>query len=287
MPVTFLAHQAPLAPLKILRPTWFDATALCAGSMTPDLLYAYTSSDVDVNHVRIFATHGLVLGLVLTLVLRYLVVPVAAAHLPDLGTARLRSLSVIDHRRPLPHVTLISLAIGLASHSALDWFTHDARRGPAALGYDDVGVTVLGHTRTMAEALQWVGHTVGGAAGVWVIVWLGRRRMLERWYAVDTVERARSWRPGRWSTVGLVATTLLGAAAGLAVRDPADAFISLQRILVGAFVGMTGWSLVRWPARRDALRAHDRLTDEAAADTADTADAKRATALPPPAAPVA
>lgn len=257
MPVSYLAHQVPLAPLKIMRPTWFDATALCAGSMMPDLLYAYSSADIDTNHIGTFGTHGLVLGLLLTLLLRWLVVPVVASHLPDLGPARLRSLSVIDHRRPPPHITLASLAIGLCSHAALDWFTHDARRGPATLGYDDVGVTVFGWHGSLAEALQIVASLGGIAIALWLLHWLGRERLVEAWYGVDPVDRARAWVPGRWSQIGLALFIVLGAAAGALLRDPDDAFITVQRLAVGTFGGMVIWSAIRIPARRAALARFD------------------------------
>ncbi len=257
MPVSYLAHQVPLAPLKVMRPTWFDATALCAGSMMPDLLYAYSSADIDTNHIRTFGTHGVVFGLLLTILLRWLVVPVVASHLPDLGPARLRSLSVIDHRRPAPHITLISLAIGLCSHAALDWLTHDERRGPATLGYDDVGVTVFGWHGSLAEALQMSGSIVGIAVAFWLLHWLGRERLVDSWYGVEPVERARSWVPGRWSQIGLAFTMVLGAAAGVVLRNPDDAFITVQRIAVGTFGGMCAWSLIRMPARRAALDRFD------------------------------
>ena len=264
MPVSFLAHQVPLAPLKVIRPTWFDATALCVGSLMPDLLYAYISSNTDTNHIRTFGPHGLVVGLVLTIVLRYLVVPVVAAHLPDLGPARLRSLSVIDARRPPPHVTLASLAIGLCSHAALDWFTHDDRRGPDVLGYDDVVVTFFGWTGSLASAFQIAGSIIGVLVAVWIFHWLGRNRMIELWYGDAAVERARAWVPGTLSFVGLTVFAALGAIVGALLRNPDDAFISLQRIAVGVFAGMMTWSVVRWPARRVALRSYDNRSSMAA-----------------------
>ena len=202
MPVSYLAHQVPLAPLKLYRPDRFDATALVIGSLMPDLLYSYTSADVDTNHIRIFGTHGFVLGLIAVLLVRYLVAPVVAAHLPDFGTFRIRSLSVLDHRRPSALITLGSLAIGLCSHALLDWITHDDRRGPATLGYDDVGVDLFGWHGTMAEALQIGGSLVGVAVATVMLRRLGEQRRLEQWYGAEPVARARSWRPGLWSQVG-------------------------------------------------------------------------------------
>jgi len=45
MPFTFLSHQAPVLPLKIAAPRWFDGTALVLGSMAPDLFFVTHGSD--------------------------------------------------------------------------------------------------------------------------------------------------------------------------------------------------------------------------------------------------
>ena len=37
LPLTWFAHQVPMIGMKLARPKWFDATALCIGSMMPDL----------------------------------------------------------------------------------------------------------------------------------------------------------------------------------------------------------------------------------------------------------
>ncbi|MDP4013047.1 MAG: DUF4184 family protein [Candidatus Nanopelagicales bacterium] len=39
MPLTFGSHQAVVLPLKMLKPRWFDGTALVIGSMAPDLFF--------------------------------------------------------------------------------------------------------------------------------------------------------------------------------------------------------------------------------------------------------
>lgn len=43
MPLTLFAHQVPTMGLKMARPRWFDGTALCLGSMAPDLGYAVSA----------------------------------------------------------------------------------------------------------------------------------------------------------------------------------------------------------------------------------------------------
>ncbi|MGD9998128.1 MAG: DUF4184 family protein, partial [Ilumatobacteraceae bacterium] len=41
MPFTWFAHQVPAIGVKLARPAWVDATALCVGSMIPDVMYSF------------------------------------------------------------------------------------------------------------------------------------------------------------------------------------------------------------------------------------------------------
>ena len=45
MPFTFLAHQAPVLPIKARRPDRWDGLALVVGSMAPDLAYVVARDD--------------------------------------------------------------------------------------------------------------------------------------------------------------------------------------------------------------------------------------------------
>lgn len=244
MPLTWFAHQVPIAPLKLRRPEWFDATALCVGSMTPDLMYAASGYiGFDTHDWVDGIAYGVPTGLFLTVLLRVLVAPAVAPALPDLGAFRLRSYGVIATRRPHLLVTLSSLLIGIASHLVLDTFTHDGRDGTRLLGYDDVTVTVAGHTEPLAGVLQLIGHSFGTLAGVWLLRHVGAARLLERWYGSDAVDAARrTSRPGSWTTA-LWASVAVGTLLGVAWGWNEPYYVArVERVAVAALGATTAWS---------------------------------------------
>jgi hypothetical protein len=127
MPFTFLAHQAPVLPLVLLRPRWFDGIALCIGSMAPDLAYLASGTRCA------FASHTgpallwfcLPVTLVLTALVRRCAGPLLA-HLPLPAGTRGR-LSPLTTPAPAWTITLVSAGIGAITHILLDACTH--RRG--------------------------------------------------------------------------------------------------------------------------------------------------------------
>jgi hypothetical protein len=238
MPVTWFAHQAPVIGLKLLRPRWFDATALCVGSMVPDLLYsisAYVS--IDTHKAPSAYTYGVPIGLALTVIVRWVLASVGSAQLPDLGQFRLRSFAVLSRRRPPFLITLTSMMIGIFSHISLDWFTHPGRPGVRLLRYDDVSVTLFGRTEPLASVFQLVGHVVGLLIAVLLLWEIGRKRLLDEWYGADQVELARQWTPSTpqrvmfWGAIGT--GTIVGAIWGW----PIDRVAHIERTFVGALGG--------------------------------------------------
>ena len=244
MPVTWFAHQAPVLPLKMVRPTWFDATALCVGSMTPDLMYSFSSS-VDIHtHAWLPAiAYGLPITLVLSTIVRFVVAPVGAHQLPDLGTFRLHSYAVLSRRRPHPLLTAASAIIGIVSHIALDAFTHEGRWGVRWVGYDDVAVRIGGFTKPLATVFQYIGHTLGSLVAVLLLWAIGRRRLLDEWYGPDAVEHARAAIFDRSQRVAFWSLTAAGALGGLlwGANDYVD---HIQRVAVATFAGATAGSLI-------------------------------------------
>ncbi|MCB0985868.1 MAG: DUF4184 family protein [Ilumatobacter sp.] len=194
MPFTLFAHQVPAVGMKIGRPRWFDGTALCIGSMAPDLAYAVSGY----THVDTHDWDGLVLvlplALVLTLLARWVGYATVPAQLPDLGRFRLHSWRVAWRRQPAWWITGVSVALGVATHIGLDAFTHKGRFGARWLGYDDAVVTVFGRPTYVVSLLQYLGHTLGSLAGAWLLWEIGRRRLLERWYSNAEVDAARAVR---------------------------------------------------------------------------------------------
>lgn len=49
MPLTFPSHLAPVLPLKLWRPHWFDGVALATGAVAPDVGYLFTGTRFDLG----------------------------------------------------------------------------------------------------------------------------------------------------------------------------------------------------------------------------------------------
>jgi hypothetical protein len=252
MPVTFVAHQSPALALKVWKPRWFDATALCVGTMAPDLLYAVSdAANVDSHRWLPALAIGLPLSVVATLLIRFAVAPELAPLLPDLGPFRFRSYAVIGSRRPAASQTVGSACIGIATHLVIDGFTHPGRFGPRALGYDDISVTIAGITRPLAGVFQWVGHLGGSILAVGLLLHIGRHRLLDRWYGAEVVGWARAARPGTRRRVVAVVGLVGGATIGLRWGWNAERIETIQRFAVGLFLGLATTAV--------ALRVHREL----------------------------
>lgn len=129
MPFTFLAHQAPVLPLVLLRPRWFDGVALCVGSMAPDLSYVVSGT----RHGFVSHTGPALLWFCLPTTLLICALtrrawPPLCAHLPRPARAR---LTPFTGPAPALPITVISALIGAASHVLLDACTHPRGLGVA------------------------------------------------------------------------------------------------------------------------------------------------------------
>ncbi|MCB0968269.1 MAG: DUF4184 family protein [Ilumatobacter sp.] len=237
MPVTWFAHQAPAVGLKLARPRWFDGTALCVGSIVPDTMISVTDDlGIDSHTLPSAVVIGLPLGLALTWALRFVVAPMAPTVLPDVGPFRVHSYGVLAHRRPAARMTVVSVLIGIATHIVMDWFTHNGRWVPSALGYDDAEVTWFGTTRTGPEALQIVGHITMSATTLALLWVLGRRRRLDEWYGPSAVERARTARLGAGAAVRFWLAIAVGAAIG-SLWTAAFWVVAVERVALVVYVG--------------------------------------------------
>ena len=247
MPLTWFAHQVPVLGMKLARPRWFDATALCLGSMTPDLMYAFSGYlGVDTHRFPAAFVIGIPLAVVLAAVVRRVLAPVGPACLPDAGRFRLHSFAVLAARRPPVATTVACAAAGIGSHIVIDWFTHPGRPGPRWFGYEDVDIIVFGVTEPLAGFFQIVGHSFGSLVGVWLLAVIGRRRLLDAWYGADVVEAARAWRPSLREQVVFWAATAIGLVAGVAWGWSGERIELIQRTFMGAMGGaVLGSALVR------------------------------------------
>ena len=245
MPFTLFAHQVPALALKVRRPRWFDGTALAIGSMAPDLGYAVSGRlGVDTHGWDGLVPLVFPLALLLTFAARWIVAEVAPAHMPDLGPARLRSWRVTARRQPALWITVSSCAIGVATHVLLDAFTHPGRFGARALGYDDVVVRVLGRSARLTDVFQLVGHSLGSLIGIWMLVSIGRRRLLEDWYGDDAVREARAVEVSRTGTVVFWATVAAGTVVGMATGWGTGRLVEIVRTMVGCGLGAIVGSLL-------------------------------------------
>ena len=253
MPLTLFAHQVPTMGLKMARPRWFDGTALCLGSMAPDLGYAVSAY----LHVDTHDWDGmpLVLGLAagLTLLARWVAAGTVPAHLPDMGRFRLHSWRVTHRRAPAGWITAASVIVGVGTHIVLDWFTHPGRPGPRWFGYDDVTVTLFGHTEPLAGVFQLLGHSLGSMAGVWLLWEIGRRRLLEQWHGEGAVAIARAARPTTRGRVVFWVVVAAGFGAGLAWGLPGERLELIERPLLCTGVAAVVASAL--PACRPAAHA--------------------------------
>ncbi|GAB4057953.1 hypothetical protein GCM10028775_63280 [Catellatospora paridis] len=125
--MTFPSHLAPVLPLKLWRPRWFDGVALAAGAVAPDV--AYLALDAD---GRLFAdTHTwqallwwcLPVALAYTWAVRRTIATVAV-HLPDSRRFTWRAYAELAHHRHRWPITAGSCLLGAASHVAWDHLTH-------------------------------------------------------------------------------------------------------------------------------------------------------------------
>ena len=239
MPLTLFAHQVPTMGMKMARPRWFDGTALCVGSMAPDFAYSVSSyADVDTHWWDGFWAVDLPIALVATLMVRWFAASVAGAHLPDLGGFRLHSWRVLHRRPPRWWVTAISLVLGVATHIGLDSFTHPRRAGTKLLGYDDIEFQLWGTTEPLAGVFQLIGHTFGSMVGLWLLLLIGKRHLLERWYGVEEVDHARHFQLGIGGRVVFWALAAGGLGAGALWGHEGDMVERIQRPLVGCMLGV-------------------------------------------------
>jgi hypothetical protein len=221
MPITILAHQAPVLPLKRWRPG-LDGVALVVGSAVPDLARATLHSTPrylfgrplwwDGHTVSMQFGWSLPVGLVLTWLVRRLLAPQLAPYLPDLGGFHLQDLRHIARTRHRWYVIAGSVLIGSFSHIVLDSLTHTDRYGGGLLsGLDGTVGQVLGHDITVFRIVQVLASLALSAVTVWELWRIGRERLVCRWSRVPPGPSAVA--PHRPAVRTAVVVLLLATAA--------------------------------------------------------------------------
>lgn len=175
MPFTFLAHQAPVLPLVLLRPRWFDSVALCVGSMAPDFAYVVSGTRLG------FASHTgpalLWFCLPITLVVGALVRriwPALLVQLPLADPSRRRLASSLGPAPALP-ITIVSASLGAGSHVLLDAFTHPRGFGVAHWPVLTTKLVIAGRSLPIYSLLQGPGSMVLALVAIACLAVLLRR----------------------------------------------------------------------------------------------------------------
>ncbi|MCC6225330.1 MAG: DUF4184 family protein [Microthrixaceae bacterium] len=269
MPLTFFAHQAPVLPLKLARPNRFDATALCVGSMAPDLGYPLGGWIGGGSHTWIGQlTWSLPATLVICWALRRWIAEVAFAQLPD-TRARLHSLRVTALRRPPLLQTVLSAAIGTTTHVVIDAFTHRERWGARWLGLGrplgDFHLPLAGPVST-AGILQYLGHSIGSLVGLALVVQICYRRRIDEWYGPAAIVRARNVMLDRSSRILFWAVVAAALAAGVTISRGGTAgapFFLMDALAVGVGFASAIPRCRPSPPLREPLRMGDSAVDHA------------------------
>jgi len=174
MPLTFPAHQAFVLPLKQRWPHRFDGVALVISAGAPDLGYALPFLPVSSHSLAGVMVFALPFTLVYSWLLRRFGLPGLARLLPPRSAwARYGS---IRPRPPAPWITIWSALLGAGSHVGIDSFTHGSRWGARTLGLDKVLFNAPNGDFTLARAIQYSGHTIGSAVGLWLLWRLAQGR---------------------------------------------------------------------------------------------------------------
>lgn len=249
MPLTFLAHQVPVLPLKLRWPTIFDGTALVIGSMAPDLLFVLRGSDLAVDAHAVPTQLWLVapLTVLLTILTKRVIAGVLGPHLPDAGRFRLRdygrlSAWTVPRTPQMWAVLVISALIGCYSHLVLDSFTHNWGYAAGLLGITGVEVFSLSlgiasRTIFLVDLLQLGGSIVGVAIALILLRTIGDRRLLASSYpTADRLEPTRESRRTLWFVTAAV--TLVGLATGAIPALNGGQHDVLFRSVDSAFAGL-------------------------------------------------
>ena len=231
MPFTFFAHQTVVVPLKWARPKWFDGTALCVGSMAPDLAYVFTDTPLEFRSHTLSAqlTWTLPVAVALTLVWRHLLAAPLGAVLPGLLGHEVRALA--RARRRLVQ-TAVCAVLGGLSHTFVDGFTHDDGWAVTRISGLRHLVNLAGMTHPLFLWLQYFGHSVGTLVGIAMFALLIKRGRFSAWSEGVAPPRAAGGRLAMWIPIGI------SAAWGMLIlthaqRDPSPQIIRAAWALFG------------------------------------------------------
>ncbi len=222
MPFTFLAHQAPVLPLKIWRPQWFSGAGLVLGSMAPDF-EKFVRGDVNSRFAHTLlgqVVYCLPVSVLVYLLLTRVVAAPLARFAPDLGVLRVRDYArVLAARRQERWATFAaSTLVGSFTHVLWDGVTHGDPRVVAIAPFLGNRVITLGGRAVESAGLHQLAASLGGAAVTLALMArLGTDRRVLDWTdyprgcGVAAAESGRSGAAAAYWAVVLVLTVALSA----------------------------------------------------------------------------
>jgi hypothetical protein len=253
VPFTFLAHQAPVIPLKMLLPRWFSGAGLAIGSMAPDFeKFIGGSAAGRYGHSLVGQlTFCLPLSLLVYWLATRVVAEPLARYLPDLGPLRLRDYPVAlsAGRRPPWATLVVSILLGSASHVAFDGFTHADPRVVALFPFLAArSVVVAGRAVWLLPLLQLFATVLGAAGALVLMLLIARGRRALAWAGLPpTAVRHRADARGAIRYWGwAAAATLLSSGASAVVETLVApwsgartvAFWVMIRLPLSGFIGL-------------------------------------------------
>jgi hypothetical protein len=272
MPLTFLAHQAPVLPLKIAAPRWLDGTALVIGSMAPDLAFVLhgTAWYVDAHQLVAQFLFCLPLTLALTRIVKRVIAQPLASILPNDGDFRLREYGRLASWRPPTTlagwlVLMSSALIGSYSHLVLDAFTHTwgwvAQRVPVLQDVAfDLPPSMGGRPIFIVDLLQLGATLLGTVATIRCLRHIGRNGLIADW--CNDVPPLHPTGASRRALGGGVVVGFMGGLIGAAIsRHTGGLQDTIVRVAASTFIGLTaGCVLAR--RRMEAVIADAGADDE-------------------------
>ena len=238
-------------------PDRFDGLALVVGSIMPDLWYVTKGWGygplglelwIDGHQPGGFVQFILVPGVLLTLALRRYTMPVVPLVLPKMGVLRLREYRLLGRSQHRLGKTVLSVAIGGATHLIFDAFTHSdgffVRNSDLLTGF---WFEVGGHSVRTHHIVGGLADVFGSMYSIRLLVRIGRERRQWEWHGrTRRPHRERLLEPAQ-STVasllilGLVSASIYGAIRfedGFAPALMGASWVMIVFLLIAGAVGL-------------------------------------------------
>jgi hypothetical protein len=219
--------------------------------MAPDFAYvvAGTSLDFDAHDAVGLVVFCVPVTVTLTHLTRRVLAPVVFALTPNLGPLHLRDFRVLSMGQRPVRVTVLCAFLGAASHAVWDAFTHDHRAGARWFPWLRTHVaTVGGRSYSLARTLQYTGHVGGSLVAVALLAYIGRRRLLVRWYGDAARVLSTQPPPPREHGVVVVVVAIACALLGMCVSQHAKTSTFVLRVAAMVALGVSAVAVT--------LRAH-------------------------------